>query len=62
MKIEAHVFDGRSNESIVVYNDIDIESIVNDLQISFNDWEYASIECEMGTYMALPNGWYEEYE
>lgn len=62
MKIEAHVFDGRSNESIVVYNDIDLESIVNDLQISFDNWMYASIECEGETYIAYPDGLYELYE
>lgn len=45
----------------MVYNDIDLESIINDLQISFNDWEYATIECEVGRYIAHPDGSYEEY-
>nr|DAF65838.1 MAG TPA: hypothetical protein [Caudoviricetes sp.] len=63
MKVEAFVYgkDGK-DMGVLVYNNIDIESIINDLQISFGDWGYASIECEAGTYMALPNGWYEEYE
>ena len=60
MKIEAFVYDEKGNESVVVYNDIDLESIANDLCISFDDWKYASIECEAGTFIAHPDGSVDE--
>lgn len=62
MKIEAFVYDENGNESVVVYNDIDMETIVNDLCISFHNWEYASIEYEGGLCIAYPDGTYFEGE
>ena len=62
MKIEAYVFDGKGNESIITYNNIDIESIINDIDITCKGvWDYASIECDegYGTYIAHPDGTYE---
>lgn len=56
MKIEAFLYDEKGNESVVVYNDIDLESIVNDLQISYDDWKYACVECEIGKYIVHPDG------
>lgn len=61
MKIEAFIYDSKGNESVVVYNDIDLESIVNDLQISYHDWTYASVESEAGTYIVHPDGDMCEY-
>ena len=61
MKIEAFLYDHKGNESVVVYNDIDLESIINDLQISFDDWTYASVESEVGTYIVHPDGTVDEY-
>lgn len=56
MKIEAFVYDENGNESVIAYNDIDIDTIVYDLQITFNDWDYAYIEWEGGCCLAFPNG------
>lgn len=58
MKIEAFLYDSKGNESVVVYNDIDMATIVDDLCISFDDWTYASIEYEGGYCIAHPDGDY----
>ena len=59
MKIEAFLYDENGAESVVVYNDIDIDTIVDDLCITCENWEYASIYYEGGTCIAHPNGDYE---
>lgn len=61
MKIEAFVYSEDGKEiGVIVYNDIDIESIINDIDITYKgDWDYASLEYEgYGTYIAHPDGTY----
>lgn len=33
----------------IVYQNIDIESIANDLNVTLDGWNYAVVECEDGT-------------
>lgn len=65
MKIEAFVYgEGGKDMGVIVYNNIDIDSIINDIGITCKGWEYASIECDegYGTFIAHPDGTYEFQE
>lgn len=64
MKIEAFIYDGNCNDIVVVYNNIDIESIINDIDITWKgEWDYATLEYEgYGTFIAHPDGTYEFQE
>lgn len=62
MKIEAFVYSEDGKEiGVIVYNDIDIESIINDIDITYKGgWDYASLEYDegYGTYIAHSDGTY----
>lgn len=64
MKVEAFVYDENGKDlGTIVYNGIDIESIINDIDITYKGWDYASIEYDGGTvYIAHTDGTYEECE
>lgn len=62
MKIEAFVYGKEGNNlGTIVYNNIDIESIINDIDITYKGvWDYASLEYDegYGTYIAQSDGTY----
>ena len=65
MKIEAFVYDKDGKDlGAIVYNNIDIECIINDIDITCKGgWDYASLEYDEGvTYIAHADGSYELYE
>lgn len=63
MKAEVFAYDENGKElGVIVYNNIDIETIIGDVDITYKGWDYARIEYEggYGMYIAHSDGNYEE--
>ena len=57
MKIEAFVYDEYANYlDTIVYNGIDLETIINDIDITCKGWDLARIEYEGGYCLVFSDG------